>query len=369
MQFSIDRKIISAALLKIQGITGRKTNISMTSDVLIKTSGSELTITANNFETVFNGIYHADIESDGIVSINAKKFFEIIREYPDKDVRIKYIDDRFVEIVNDNIVFKILRSDMYNFPETPVINDMHFVEVDSVHLKKMIDVASSVRVGKDENRIHFLGALIENIDDSHIRIVSTDSKRLNYFDIDYNGKFISPENPIVVPKNGLSELTKLIPVEGVIEICVKDNHFIVRRQNETIMIKLLSCDYFPDYRRAIGIDSMIPIEIDRSLFLMVMKRMSILASDDYKSAIFNFKDNELVVTITNPGIGDSKEEILISYTGDDIETAFNPRYFIDALNIIESSHVYINIRDNKSPCILRGIDDDRMICTIMPRYF
>ena len=48
-----------------------------------------------------------------------------------------------------------------------------------------------------------------------------------------------------------------------------------------------------------------------------------LTSDDYKSVILNFKENELTVTITNPEIGESKERLMIGFSGEEIKTLKN----------------------------------------------
>ena len=99
-----------------------------------------------------------------------------------------------------------------------------------------------------------------------------------------------------------------------------------------------------------------------------MKRVSILTSDDYKSVVLNFRENELIVTITNPEIGESTEKIMISYTDEEIKSAFNPKYFIDALSVFDDSIVVINIKDSKSPCIIKGFNDDKLICVIMAMH-
>ena len=74
MKFSFDKKQIQEVLSKIQGITGRKTTLSITCDVLIKAAGSKITIIANDLETVFSGTYEASVEEEGIISINSKNF-------------------------------------------------------------------------------------------------------------------------------------------------------------------------------------------------------------------------------------------------------------------------------------------------------
>jgi len=367
MKFSADRKKLSGALTQVQGITSRKTNLSITSDVLIKAAGSELIITANDLETVFCGTYEADVESDGMISINSKKIFEIIKEYPDTQFPVNEIENRWVEIGEGNIQYHIVSSDCENFPETPLIENISFIEVDSVQLKKMVDVASVIGFSPDEKRIYVLGALLEKVteeDGNILRMVSTDSRRLNCIDIPYVGNFDIPEETIIIPKKGLSELSKFIDNQGTLQIGVKDNHFIAKKANEMVMIKLLSGDY-PDYRRVLNTESFTPIEINRAMFFLMMKRMSILVSEDYKSVIFNFKENELVVTITNPEIGESKEEFPITYSGEPFESAFNPRFFIDAINVIKNDTLTLHVKDSRNPCVVQGSDNTQLICAIM----
>ena len=99
---------------------------------------------------------------------------------------------------------------------------------------------------------------------------------------------------------------------------------------------------------------------------MMLKRMSILSSEDYKGAIFNFTDDKLVITTTNPNIGESKEEMHIEYQGQSIKVMFNPRYFIETLNVIEENNIKLNIVDEEKPCLIQGENNDRYLSVIMP---
>jgi DNA polymerase-3 subunit beta len=371
MKFSFNKKDILEVLSKIQGITGRKTNLSITSDILIKAMESQITIIANDMETVFTGTYDAQVETEGVLSINSKKFFEIIREYPENEILVNEIENRWVEIGKGDSLFHIVSSDYENFPETTMIEDINFIEISAIDLKKMVAVSSAVGVLGEEKRIYVLGSLIEKIGSQgqeKLRIVSTDSKRLNCYDAEFKGELNLPEESIIIPKKGLSELSKFIDSNSdVISVGVKENNFIFQRANETIMIKLLDGEY-PDYKPVINYEEMIPIEMDRTMVSTLMRRVSILTSDDYKSVILNFKENELVVTITNPDIGESKERIMIGYSGEEVRSAFNPRYFMDAMNLFENSNVVLHIKDSKSPCIVKDIDNDKLICVIMAMH-
>ncbi|OFZ67866.1 MAG: DNA polymerase III subunit beta [Bdellovibrionales bacterium RIFOXYB2_FULL_36_6] len=371
MKISFNKKEIVDVLSKIQGITGRKTSLTITSDILIKAVGSRITITASDMETAFLGSYEAMVDREGILSINSKKFYEIIREYPDNEIIVNEVENRWVEIGKGDSVYHIVSSDYENFPETPVIENVECIEISSKDLKKMVEISSIVGYTGEEKRIYVLGSLIEKIikdGQERLRIVSTDSKRLHCYDSEFKGNLILPEESIIIPKKGLSELNKFIDgTKESFSVGIKDNHFIFQDENESVMIKLLEGEY-PDYKPVVNYQEMISVEMDRIMFSTLMKRVSILTSDEYKSVILNFKNNELIVTITNPEIGESKERIMIPFSADEIKSAFNPRYFLDALGLFEDSIVVLNLKESKSPCIIKSLDNDRLICVIMAMH-
>jgi DNA polymerase-3 subunit beta len=169
----------------------------------------------------------------------------------------------------------------------------------------------------------------------------------------------------MVPKKGLIEVGKFLDDEGKVKIGFKENNFIVQKDSETLIILLLEGD-FPEYGDIILKKGGKSIIFDRQRFLMMLKRMSILSSEDYKGVIFNFEKNQLVITSTNPDIGESKEDMEIKYDGDSITVMFNPKFFIETLNVIDDDNVVLNIVDEEKPCLIEGENDKTYLSVIMP---
>ena len=99
-----------------------------------------------------------------------------------------------------------------------------------------------------------------------------------------------------------------------------NSYFIVKKETETIVIRLLEGE-FPKYGDITAKTGGHDILLDKTKFVKMLKRMSILSSENYKGAIFNFKENKLVITASNPDIGEAKEDMGIEYNGDDVEVA------------------------------------------------
>jgi DNA polymerase-3 subunit beta len=160
------------------------------------------------------------------------------------------------------------------------------------------------------------------------------------------------------------EVGKFLETEGSVRIAFKDNNFIVKKHTETIIIRLLEGE-FPKYAEIIVKPDVNNIVIDRQMLLMMLKRMSIISSDEYKGVIFNFEENKLTVSSTNPEIGESKEEMPIEFNRKKITVMFNPRFFIDTMNVIDDEKVVLNIMSEEKPCLIEGEKDKSYISVIM----
>jgi len=82
MRVTVRRGDIFSVLSRIQGITGRKTNLAITTNVLLRTTDTGLCLSATDLETGFEGNYPAKVEAHGTVAINSRKLFEIFKDFP-----------------------------------------------------------------------------------------------------------------------------------------------------------------------------------------------------------------------------------------------------------------------------------------------
>jgi DNA polymerase-3 subunit beta len=170
---------------------------------------------------------------------------------------------------------------------------------------------------------------------------------------------------ILIPKKGLNEINKFLETEGAVSIGKKENHFIVKKEKETIIVRLLE-GAFPSYEQIIVKENGHVISVNKQQFLMMLKRMSILSSEDYKAAIFNFEKDTILISASNPDIGESKEDMSIEFEGESLTIAFNPRFFIDTLNVIDSDEAIIYLVNEEKPCLLFDKEDDSFLSAIMP---
>ena len=291
------------------------------------------------------------------------------RDFPVNEININEVENNWIEIGNENVQYNIVGMNPSDFPDSPNIEDVDFFKIDSKSLKLMIDRSIVISGTTDDKRAHINGVFFETIinkDEKIVRMISTDGSRLSSVDIICETEIDLPSDMgIIIPKKGLNEVSKFLTKEGMVQIGIKNNNIVIKKDKEIIIVRLLEGD-FPEYKDIINKEDVFTINLDKKLFLMMLKRMSILSSENYKGAIFKFSDKRLVITTTNPDLGESKEEISIEFKGKPIEVAFNPRYFIETLNVIDDDRVSINIVNEERPCLIEGEKDKSFLSVVMP---
>jgi len=106
--------------------------------------------------------------------------------------------------------------------------------------------------------------------------------------------------------------------------------------------------------------------MNRLVLLEAMRKMVILSNERYRAVRITLEDNTMELVSTNPDLGEAQENIAVEYQGERLEAGFNPRYFIDALQSMESETVMLGFVDNSKPCMLTGEADEGFLGLIMP---
>lgn len=369
MKFTIQKNDIVNVLAKIQGLTGRRSSLAITECIRINVSDSGLQIIATDLETGYEGHFPVEHETPGTMAISARKFYEIVREFPDSKILIDESENRLVDIGNKNVQFHIKGMNPEDFPTTPTIEDVDYFSVDASSFKKMIDKTIVVSGIGEDKKPHINGVFFERLSDRTppvIRMVSTDGSRLSKYDFQFPDDASVTQGPgVLIPKKGLNEVSKFLPDSGTVQVGIQESYFVVASSRETIYIRLLE-GQFPQYEDIIERENGQKIVVGKERFHHMVKRMSILCNDSYRAALFTFDADELVINATNPDIGESKEDMPISYKGGKIQAAFNPKFFIDTVNSIDDNEIVINIKSEEQPCLIEGKEDKSYLSAIMP---
>jgi DNA polymerase-3 subunit beta len=372
MHFTIEKEIFLKSLAKIQGIVEKRNTIPILSNVLIEAGdggNGEIFITATDLEVGMRASYPAHIIKPGKITISAKKLYEIIKEFPEKEISFLAKDNCWVEIRCGKAIFNIVGLSPDEFPYFPYPEKENFIEFKTSIIKEMIE-KTIFSISTDETKYNLNGIFFKFIDESDkpgLRLVATDGHRLALI----QKELADPEIPelkkgVIFPRKGILELRKMAEDgDGTLKIGFMDNNAVIRKDQTVVVMRLVDGE-FPDYGRVIPKNNDFIALISCDLFLHSLKRMAILSSEKSRGVKIFLKIGLLEISSSNPELGDAREEMEIDYQGPEISIGFNARYLIDILQVQNAKNITLHVKDNISPGLLRPENDPTFTAVVMP---
>ena len=375
MEFHIQRNTLLAGIRKTLGIVEKKTTMPILNNVLLRVRGNNLTIIATDIEITLVAHYAADVLSEGEITVSAKKLYEMTREIPEGQVKVKKNDGNSLTISCQKAVYRISGMPAEEFPSVTEDETLPLFKIDSKILTELI-AKSFFATSTDETRPNLTGAYLEaesREDSSILRMVATDGHRLaivtsTNLEKDFLGGQISNLSPkgIIIPRKGLVEIRKLLEENiGEISLGVERNMCVVKSLEVMLKVSLIDAE-FPDYRRVIPQEKGIVVTFEKDKILHALKRINVISSEGYGGVVVTLKDNLMVLTFNDPDVGEATDEMEVDYSGEELVVGYNIGYFLNAVEVIDEQSVSFEIGVNSKPSVVRGAGNDRYACIVMP---
>ena len=372
VHLEIEKKELLRGLGLIQSIAGRRTTLPILSHIYMDWKKDSLYLIGTDLETGIQEELTAKIHQEGKASVSAKKLYEIVKELPDQMLQVEKKENHWITIQCGKSVFNLAGLDPEEFPSLPTFQEQSFLNILTQVLKEMIE-KTAFAASNEESRYHLNGVLFTQIkqgEKEFLRLVATDGHRLSL--IDREGQTIKGiEKGVIVPKKGILEIKKILgDKEGGEEIGVyfDQTHGFFKMGNSLVVIRLIDGE-FPEYDQVIPKNNDRIVKIEKENIYGCLRRVSTMASERVEGIKFSLKPNFIELSSYHQDFGDAKEEIDILYEGPSTEIGFNARYLMEALNVIDSHEVIMELKDEGSPVVIKPDKPKTLsdqLCIIMP---
>ena len=366
MKFICEReKLLKAINSVVKGVAS-KTTMPILEGIFIQTNDNEIKLTTYDLEIGIEYIIESTIEEQGSTVVNAIMFSEIIRKLPDTEISITLNENNLLVIECEGSLYKLATMNPEEFPELPKINIENSVELDQKMLKSMVR-KTIFAVSMEENRPVFTGCLFEIVNNK-INVVAVDGFRLAW-----SSSFLEKQSndfKAVIPGKTLNEVNKIVTDSfEPIKIGVSKNQALFQMENCKIVTRLLDGEFL-NYSSVIPKNWETRIRANRRDLQECFERISLIsASIAEKEKKYPVKTKievgKITISCTNQ-TGDAKEELYLETQGKELEAGFNPKYFLDALKVIEDEEIFIDFGTSVSPSVIRPIENEDYTYMILP---
>ena len=367
-------------LAKGLGIVGRsvanRSTLPVLGNVLLATDGDRLKLSATNLETGINCWIGAKVEEAGAVTIPARLLTDFVNSLPPE--RIDLILNEETQTLNTRCAHfeaNLKGIDSQEFPVVPGLDaGKEIIRLDPVSLKQMINQVAFA-AATDESRPILTGVLAHFGPDT-LTMSAADGFRLSTKSIPLTHP-VDEEFEVIIPARALTELSRIIgdqeePIQIV--LTASSNQILCHLDGVDLVSQLIE-GKFPDVTQIIPTTYTTRTVLDARNFLKAARVSYLFARDaanivkvDVTPGNDELAIGKLSLTATSQELGDNVSELDVSVEGDSIEIAFNAKYLIDILNVIESAQVALETSAAASPGVLRPVGDDNFIHVIMPMH-
>jgi DNA polymerase-3 subunit beta len=365
---------LSRGLSIVGHAVSNRSTLPILANILLTADQGRLKLSATNLEIGINCWVDAEVHEEGATTVPAKTFSELVSSLTQGQVDLIVPEDSHsinVKTVKNNANVKGM--DPSEFPLIPSAEGGEApIVLDASLLKEMISQVAFA-AADDDSRPVLTGVLVE-VNDETVSFAAADSFRLAMRVAPLPGHIGSHGN-ILIPARTLSELARILPSEGVVQMVVTPNRSQVLFHTEHIdLVSRLIEGTFPNIRAAIPKQHTVRAVVETKEFAAAVKMVTPFARDS--SNITRVKINggssegieagTLTLESNAEDLGDNTATINAAVDGPDVQIIFNVKYLAEVLAIMDTPEVSLELNSPSNPGVVRPVGSADYTYVIMP---
>ena len=353
MRFTCEKNMLVQGLNIAGRTVAQKSSLSVIEGILCK-AGHDLSLTGYNMETAITYNVEAEVSDSGECILPAKLFGDIVRRLPEGPVTVVVDENYKVSIRAGYASFTISAECADDYPELPDVNSGRPIRIPQNKLKELIG-GTIFAVSENQGRPIHTGVKFE-VADNTVSAIAVDGFRLarrTYHCEEATGRTLS----FVVPAQGLKEVEKILQdSEDFVSFTLGSKHILFQMGSATLICRLLEGEFL-DWRRVVPTNCPVKLVANVSDLASSVDRVGLIVSEKYKSPVRCVFSNQVLLMRTNTTIGAAEDRCSIAGDGKELEIGFNVRYLAEALRVIPSEEVTMELTNGLSPIVLTPVDE------------
>jgi DNA polymerase-3 subunit beta len=365
-------------LAKGLSIVGRavatRSTLPVLSNVMLATDGSRLKLSATNLEIGIVCWIGAKVEEDGSITVPARLLTDFVNSLPPERIDMELtVRTQTLNLKCARFEANIKGIDAQEFPLIPTAGEDSKISLDPSMLRQMIDQVVFA-AATDESRPILTGVLAR-FQGEQLTLAAADGFRLSVRTAHLPDPVSEPVT-VIVPARALAELSRISgEQEQPIEVTITParNQALFHMANVDLVSQLIEGN-FPDYNQIIPKGYSTRTVISTGDFLKAAKTANIFARDAANIVRLEIVPGgelgpgRVTLTATSAEVGDNVGEIDAVIEGEEMEVAFNAKYLIDVLSVVDAAQVALETTTASSPGVIKPVGSEDFTHVIMPMH-
>lgn len=365
MKLSFEKNDLLSAINIVMKAVPVRTTMPILECILIDASADRITFTSNDMEMGIETVVKGIIKEQGKIAIEAKLFSEIVRKLPDNEIYIETDSSYQTTIICEKAKFSISAKSGEDFSYLPSVEKEKSITISQFSLREIIKQTIFCTSDNESNKI-MTGELLE-VNGNKLRMVSLDGHRIAIRRLELHDSYDNVK--VIVPGKTLNDISRILNggVDDMVEIYFTRHHILFEFDRTILVSRLIEGEYFR-IDQMLSNDYETKITVNKTEFLSCIDRATLMLREgDKKPIIIGVREGNLDLKI-NTYMGSMNETLDIEKEGKDILIGFNPKFFMDALRVIDEERVSLYMINPKAPCFIRD-EEGSYIYLILPVNF
>ena len=374
MKVSCLQENLSRGLGTVARAVAPRSTLPVLSNVLVASDKGRLRLSATNLEMGISYWIGAKIEEEGATTVPARTFVDLVNTLPNDTVLMELtVRNQTLNVHCGAFNNDIKCIDAHDFPPLPPSELDDGLDLNIEDLRKMINQVT-LAASTDDARPVLTGVLVE-VEGSEMTFAAADGFRLSVRKATLSSAAPEPIHAII-PARALNELARIVGTgEDSVTMTMPPNRGqVIFRAKDVEVVSQLIEGTFPDYRGIIPANHVTRTILPTSAFLKACKAADIFAREAAHSARLrvtpgtDLEPGTVEVSATAAETGSNETTVDATIEGDPVEIAFNVRFLVDVLSVIDTPNVALETTGPSAPGVLRPVGQDDFLHVIMPMH-
>ncbi len=381
MRVSCLQENLAKGLSVVGRAVATRSTLPVLANVMLSTDNGRLKLSATDLEIGINCWIGAKVEEDGATTVPARLFIDLVNSLPPERIDMELIvRTQTLNLKCARYEANIKGIDAQEFPLIPSVGSTELttgeegegrITLEPAAFRRMIEQVV-LAAATDESRPILTGVLAK-FEENQLTLAAADGFRLSVRTAELPAE-IEPTS-VIIPGRALAELARISTDEEAIALVITParNQVLFHMPNVDLVSQLIEGN-FPDYHQIIPKSYSTRTVVNTNSFLRACKTANIFARDAANIVRVQvapggeLAPGHMTVAATSAELGDNVGEIDAQVEGDESEVAFNVKYLIDVLSVMDAAQVALETTTSSSPGVIKPIGDVDFVHVIMPMH-